>query len=277
MGEGVAALEKNALEPDLRSDSRAYPNVREFLSRFSVVPRGSFLARLFGADPVPPRLRTLFRHASGDVAVADALGQLGPDWLVLHAVPVGRDGADVDHIAIGPAGVHTIAVRYHAGEAIWIGGGVILVDGERMPHIRDAEFEAVRATQLLSDAVGTRVEAVPCLVIVEPRSLTVAKPPRRVAVLTPRELRPWLRSLPRVYSAAQLGAFVAAASERGTWHDTRNPNADVAECLDRFRRVQTVVGQARHVRLTWITGALVLFWLVAVIGIGGFTTGLLFR
>lgn len=275
--EGAAALQENALEPDSRSDERTYPNIREFLSRFASTPRGSFLARLVGANPVPAGMRALFRQAGGDLAVGDALDQLGPDWLVLHAVPVGREGSDVDHLAIGPAGVYTVAVRHHAGRAVWIDGGVILVDGERMPHIRDAEFEAVRATQLLSDAVGSRVEATPCLVIVDPRSMTVARPPRRVAVLTPRELRPWLRSLPPVYPTDQLDDFRAAASERQTWHDTRNPTADVAECLERFRRIQSAVSQARHVRLTWVTGALVLLWLVAIVGIGGFTTGLLVR
>lgn len=267
----------DALEPDVLEQVRTFPAVREFLARFAAEPRGSFLARLVGADPIPSRLRTLFRKAGSDLLIADSLGQLGSEWLVLHDVPVGRDGGDVDHIAIGPGGVHTIAVRHHPGEAIWIGGGVMLVGGERMPYIRDAEFEAVRTTQFLSDAVGTRVEAAPCLVIVEPRSMTVARPPRRVAVLTPRELRPWLRSLPRVYTEEQLDAFRTAASERGTWHDTRNPNPDVAECVDRFRRIQTEVSQARHIRLTWLTGVLVMLWLVALVGIGAFTSGLLLR
>ncbi|GAA3746569.1 hypothetical protein GCM10022239_22670 [Leifsonia bigeumensis] len=267
----------DAVEPDRLICERTYPMVRELLRQHAAVVRLSHLARFFGLHPLPRGLRSLYQAAVGEVAVADALAQLGPEWLVLHAVPVGKDGSDVDHIAIGPPGVYTISVRHHPGRELWVGGGVLLVDGERMPHIRDCEFEAVRAAQLMSDAVGERVEATPCLVVVDPRSVTVARPPRRVAILTPRELRPWLKSLSALFGPDRLARFRAAASEDDTWHDIGKPTADVAECLDRFRRLQAEVSQARHLRLTWITGGLVLLWLVAIIGIGGFTTGLLFR
>lgn len=251
--------------------------VRDLLRQYASVPRASVLAGFLGPHPLPHSMRSLYAAAVGEVAVADALTQLGEEWLVLHAVPVGKDGTDVDHIAVGPPGVYTISVRHHPGRALWVGGGVLLVDGDRMPYIRACEFEAVRAAQLMSDAVGERVEVAPCLVIVGSRSMTVARPPRRVAIVTPRELRPWLRSLPAVFTAGQLARFRAAASEAETWHDADKPAADVVECLGRFRALQAKVNQARHLRLTWITGGLVLVWLVAVIGIGGFTTGLLVR
>lgn len=267
----------DAIEPDRFLQTRTYPMVRELLRQHAAVSRRSPVARFFGLHPLPGDLRPLYRAAVGEVAVADALSQLGPEWLVLHAVPVGKDGADVDHIAIGPPGVYTISVRHHPGRELWVGGGVLLVDGERMPYIRDSEFEAVRTAQLMSDAVGERVEATPCLVVVDPRSVTVARPPRRVAILTPRELRPWLKSLAALFGSDQLARFRAVASEDDTWHDIGRPTADVSECLGRFRRLQADVNQARHLRLTWITGGLVLVWLVAIIGIGGFTTGLLFR
>lgn len=80
-----------------------------------------------------------------------------------------------------------------------------------------------------------------------------------------------------VFSPHQLERFRAAASEADTWHDARKPTADLVESLERFRALQAKVNQARHLRLTWITGGLVLVWLVAIIGIGGFTTGLLLR
>ena len=259
------------------TSARTYPMVRGLLAEHATMPQPSFLSRVLGLHPIPKPKRPLYRAAVGEVAVADALAQLGDDWLVLHAVPVGKDGTDVDHIAVGPPGVYTISVRHHQGQALWVGGGVLLVDGERMPYIRGCEFEAVRAAQLMSDAVGERVEVAPCLVVVGSRSMTVARPPRRVAIVTPRELRPWLRSLPVVFTAGQLARFRAAASEAETWHDARRPTADLVECLGRFREIQARVNQARHLRLTWITGGLVLVWLVAIIGIGGFTTGLLFR
>jgi len=267
----------DAIDPVAPAEARTYPYVRELLRQYATLPRPSLSSRLFGLHPLPTTLHPLYRSAAGEVAVGDALGQLGGEWLILHAVPVGRDGADVDHIAVGPPGLFTIAVRHHHGQELWVGGGVLLVDGERAPHIRACEFEAVRAAQLMSDAVGERVEVSPCLVVVGARRVAVTRPPRRVAILTPRDLRPWLRSLPVVLSPDQLERFLAVASEADTWHDARTPTADLVERLERFRAVQARVHQARHLRLTWITGGLVLAWVVAMITIGGFTTGLLFR
>lgn len=274
-GAVAVATDEPRISP--RATARSYPMVREFLdSGASLRPR-PLLARIVGASPLAPGSGALYRGAVGEVVVSDALAQLGPGWFVLNAVPVAKDGGDVDHVVIGPPGVFTIAIRNHTGSAIWVGGAVVLVDGERVPHIREAEFEAVRAAQLLSDAVGTRVEVTPCLVVVDPRSLTVARPPRRVAILTPRELKPWLRALTQLYTLDQLDQLGAAALSRETWHDRPLLPDDALDALARFRRVQAEVNQARRLRLTWITGGLVLLWLVALVGIGGFATGLLFR
>jgi hypothetical protein len=276
-GEGVDALLNDALDqaPPFTKDCLAA--VRDFLEVYRSHPRQSTLVRLFGRNPIPEELRAAFQRACGEVSVSDALTQLGPGWMVFRAMPADRGPEDLEYIAIGPAGIYSIAVRQHPGRALWINGGILLVEGERMPHIREAEFEAVRASQLLSEVIGSRVEVTPCLVIVEPRSLTVAKPPRRVAVLTPRDLRPWLRDMPRVLSTDKLDAFRAAAIDQESWQDVRTPPAEVAGLLEKFRKVQSEVSQARHVKLTWVTGALVLFWLVSIVGIGGFTTSLLFR
>lgn len=268
-------MRNDAVEPLSRVATQPLSAVHEFLGIWAGRARQSLVARLIGRNPVPSEHRAAFRQACGDVAVADSLAQLGAAWLDFRAVPVGRELADLEYIAIGPAGVFSIAVRHHPGRAIWIDGGILLVEGERMPYIRDAEFEAVRSSQLLSEVIGARVEVTPCLVIVDPRSLTVAKPPKRVAVLTPRDMRPWLRDMPRVLSQEKLAAFQAAASDREGWQDIRNPSAEVVGWLAAFRKVQTEVNQARHVRLTWVTGALVLLWLGAMVGIGGFTTSLL--
>ncbi len=275
--QGVKVLRADAIDSVVPAEARRYPHVRELLRQHDSLPRPSFLSRLLGRHPLPGALRPLYRTAVGEVAVDDALGQLGEDWLILHAVPVGQDATDVDHIAVGPPGLFTIAVRHHHGQEIWVGGGVLLVDGERMPHIRACEFEAVRAAQLMSDAVGERVEVTPCLVVVGARSVAVMRPPRRVAIVTNRDLRPWLRSLHTELSPAQLARFRAVASEADTWHGAHSPTADLAGCLDRFRALQTLVNQARHLRLTWIAGGLVLAWMVAIIAIGGFTAGLLLR
>ncbi|MBG6212216.1 hypothetical protein RCH23_000129 [Cryobacterium sp. CAN_C3] len=44
------------------------------------------------------------------------LSKLGPEWTVLHAVPVGSGSSDIDHVVIGPAGVFTINTKNHTGK-----------------------------------------------------------------------------------------------------------------------------------------------------------------
>lgn len=252
--------------------------VGSFLDAVAARQQQSLIARFFGRSPIPSDLRSEYRIACGEITVADALSQLGDDWVVLHGIRVGNGVTDpdyIDHIVIGPAGVFTISIRQGRPGAVWIDGGVVVVDGERMPYIRDSEFEAVRAAQLISDSVGSRVEVMPCLVLVSPKSLTVAKPPHRVAVLTPRDIRPWLKGFSRVLSEDRLAVIKDAVLAQANWYDIRTPPAGLGSYLDRFRRFQTAVNQARHLRLTWLTGTIVLAWLVFVIGIGGYATSLL--
>jgi hypothetical protein len=229
---------------------------------------------MLGLSPLRPGSREDYRGASGELAVSDALAQLGGEWSVRDSVPVARDGSPVDHLIVGPPGVFTVAVRGHVGRALWIGGSVLLVEGKRVPHIREAEFGAVRAGELLSAATGIRLEVSPCLVILEPRSLTVARPPRRVAILTARELRGWLKGLPRKHSGEELARIAAAAGEPGTWHgEPLDPGDDPA--VAEFRRLQAEVAQARHLRLSWVTGALILLWTLGLAAAGAFATGLI--
>jgi hypothetical protein len=43
--------------------------------------------------------------AVGEEAVAKRLEGFGAGWRVLHSVPVGKRGSDIDHLVIGPGGV----------------------------------------------------------------------------------------------------------------------------------------------------------------------------
>src|SRR3954467_9251483 len=43
--------------------------------------------------------------AEGEEAVARRLRKLPQGWHVLHAVPVGDKGSDIDHVIVGPGGV----------------------------------------------------------------------------------------------------------------------------------------------------------------------------
>ena len=49
--------------------------------------------------------------AKGEEKVASELAKLDARWRVLHAVEVGENGSDIDHVVIGPPGVFTLNAK----------------------------------------------------------------------------------------------------------------------------------------------------------------------
>jgi hypothetical protein len=105
--------------------------------------------------------------ADGERKVADRLARLPQAWTVLHALPVGARGADIDHLVIGPGGVFTINTKHHPDARIWVGGDTFLVNGKRYPYVRNARHEAarllvpVRIVRGLDDSERIRLGHVP--------------------------------------------------------------------------------------------------------------------
>jgi Nuclease-related domain len=48
----------------------------------------------------------------GERLVGEHLGGLGDTWRVLHAVPLGRRGKDIDHLVLGPRGLFVINTKH---------------------------------------------------------------------------------------------------------------------------------------------------------------------
>jgi len=55
---------------------------------------------------------------------------------VLHAVPIGGRGSDIDHVLIGPGGVFVLNTKTHPGGKIWAGRNAIRVNGFAVPYLR---------------------------------------------------------------------------------------------------------------------------------------------
>lgn len=106
------------------------------------------------------------RGAEGEEAIGARLEKLvGQGWHVLHSVPVGQRGSDIDHVLIGPGGVYTINTKNHPGKHIWVSPSQIRVDGQVQPYLRNSRFEGQRASRLLSAAVGWQVDVRPVLIL----------------------------------------------------------------------------------------------------------------
>ena len=107
-------------------------------------PVKNFVARLLGVKTDERAWRV---GAKGEEKIAGELVKLGPAWRVLHAVEVGKNGSDIDHVVIGPAGVITLNTKRHPGAKAWVGEHVVMVNGQRSDYLRNARFEAKRASR----------------------------------------------------------------------------------------------------------------------------------
>lgn len=172
--------------------------------------------------------------ADGEEKVAAQLDKLqgkDPRWHVLHAVPVGEKGSDIDHVVVGPGGVFTLNAKHHPGAKIWVGGNTFMVNGQRQPYVRNSAHEARRAGRLLSAACGVPVTAVGVVVPVGADDVVIRTPPEEVHVIYRRALSEWLRGRPSVVTDADVDRIYAAARRSTTWRTStnRNPTSHVLE------------------------------------------------
>jgi Nuclease-related domain len=77
-------------------------------------------------------------------------------WHVLHAVPVGRAGADIDHVVIASFGVVTVNAKT-TKTRVWVGEYGMTVGGKSVDYLHKSRAEARRAGQLLGRATGIAV------------------------------------------------------------------------------------------------------------------------
>lgn len=180
-------------------------------------PVRTFLARALGVHTDERAWRI---GADGEEKVAAQLRKLqskDPRWHVLHAVPVGENGSDIDHVVIGPGGVFTLNAKHHPGAKIWVAGNTVMVNGQRQPYVRNSAHEARRAGRLLSAVCGFPVTAVGVVVPVGAEDVVIKTPPEEVHVIYRRALTQWLRERPGVVSEVDIARIYAAARRSTTW------------------------------------------------------------
>ncbi|MCU1534446.1 MAG: hypothetical protein JWR53_927 [Glaciihabitans sp.] len=223
-------------------------------SQLDVPPR-SRLARFFGASPLSAANRGWYSGALGELLVGDSLDDIGPEWDVLHAVPLGDerdDSPDIDHVVIGPPGVFTIHTKNYTGEDVTVLGETMLAGGERLPHVFDARDEAERAASLLSDASGVDVVVEPIIVIVNPKKLTIRQQPAGVVVISSHQLLRWLTRLDRTLDGEAVALISDVADRTATWHSSPSPAQDTQQLHRDFAVLRAQVGRAAARRAFWV-------------------------
>jgi hypothetical protein len=178
-------------------------------------PVKTFVARVLGVHTDERAWRV---GAAGERRVGARLDKLPVPWRVLHAIPVGHRGADIDHLAIGPAGVFTVNTKHHPQANVWVGGDTFLVNGHRQPYVRNARHEARRAARLLSAATGLRVEVSGIIAVVGAhKGITIKAQPEGVQVVAPSGFARSLPRLPAVLDQHRIETIYGAARRSDTW------------------------------------------------------------
>lgn len=158
--------------------------------------------------------------ADGEEAVADQLAKLGSGWRVLHAVRVGNHGSDIDHVAIGPTGVFTINAKHHPHASVWVGGDTFMINGQRVPYVRNSRHEARRAARLLTEHSGFPVSAIGVIAVMGAhKGFTVKKQPEdgAVVIVQRRRISQYLVKRSQQLTAREIDAIYEVARRSSTW------------------------------------------------------------
>jgi len=212
--ESAPSEERNAGDTDLVENSAGSAARAKRDEVNAQAPVANMIARVFGMNTDERSWRV---GAKGEEKVGRELAKLGTDWHVLHAVEVGSNGSDIDHVVIGPSGVFTLNTKRHPGGKVWINDNAVWVNGHGTDYLRNSRFEASRAGRLLSKACGSIVRVTPALVFVDLDSFTIKHMPDDVHVTTRYQLVSWLRSLPTTLDASAVDAIFATARLGSTW------------------------------------------------------------
>ena len=183
---------------------------------------GAFLARTFDVKTDERAWRV---GAMGEETVGAKLDKLTKHgWHVLHAVPVGNRGSDIDHVVIGHGGVYTVNTKTHPGNSIWVGKYAIKVDGYSTDYLRNSRHEAQRAQRLLSEAVGWPVPVHPVLVFLTGTlipDVTIKQHPDDVTVLDRMDIPGAFKRAPHRLPADQVSEVYEQAHRSTTWLQSR--------------------------------------------------------
>lgn len=163
-----------------------------------------------------------YRGVLGERRVAALLDQLGEGWTVIHSLPIGERGSDIDHLVIGPPGVFTVNTKFSPGRSVWVAGRNLKVEYSAKPYVVNSISEARRAGNLLAQECGMTVPVTGLLVFVEPSKVLIkeragggeADPPIRVLRDTELLDAFYVR---REFSDEQVQRIVAAAVRPSTW------------------------------------------------------------
>jgi Nuclease-related domain len=226
-----------------------------------VHPRGR-VARLFGASPLDPAIRSQYRVALAELKVGDMLENLGQRWDVLHDIPLG--GTVLDHLSIGPAGIFAVVAANFRDEDVVIDGANLLVTNAPRDDIARTIDQADAVAAHLTRAAGRPVGVQPLLVIVDPRKLVVKSPPSTAHVVPSSDLERFLTRAPEILGGDEVAALSDLADLESTWPAPEGTDHDLQRIHAEFALVRHDVSSAFVRRVLWGVVAFTVAYSVAL-------------
>lgn len=202
---------------DLASNRPGVAAREQAIKARAAAPVRTTLARVIGVHTSERAWRV---GADGEEKVAaklDRVVKTDPRWRVLHAIPVGRRGSDIDHILLGPGGFFTINTKSHPDGKVWVSGNTFKVNNSGVPYVRNARHEATRASDLLTRAAGFPVRVTGMIAVVNTIEFEVRSQPSGVHVVTRRGLPDWVSRLGDIHDQTTVDAVYDAARRSTTW------------------------------------------------------------
>jgi hypothetical protein len=135
---------------------------------------------------------------------------------------VGPDGAELDHLVIGPAGVFALSVRHHPGASVAVYNSLVYVDGTERTYGLHSRAAAARVGDRLSRACGGRIWVHGLVAVVgRDRRFEVRRQAggASVHVLDGDDLVPWLTGRPGRYRDDEVAAIFDRARWAPVWTD----------------------------------------------------------
>ena len=215
-----------------------------------VRPR-SRLARFFGVSPLAASSRPMYRAAEGEVEVGRMLEQLGPQWDVLHVVPVDDLNGRIDHLAIGPAGVFALFTANFPGQEVRVNGETMSIGARAVDDLQTIRRLSENAAERLGNAAGRAVDVQPVLIVIDPTRLALRKAPEGMQVVSSRALMQVLTRADRSLAGSEV-AYISDVADRETTWESAFASPERALQLSRdFGALRETVRSASQVRLAW--------------------------
>ncbi|MGB3414138.1 MAG: nuclease-related domain-containing protein [Microbacteriaceae bacterium] len=249
-----------------------YHAIKKCLEVQGPIKERSTAAKILGISPLTSESVSWYKGALGEIEIGERLDNMGPEWHIIHSMPIGSRGSDIDHIAIGRSGVFTINTKRHRQANVWVGGKSFMVNGQRMPYLRNSEFEAERVQNSLRAELRWDVP-VSSVLAVQAKSLTIKNQPAPVIVVEGNWLNRKLKNRKKILSEEQYRQIVQVFELSDTWQIEYE---DPAPLLADFAKLKKQEQQASLVKIIWlIGGAALAFWFIAsnVTGISAFLMG----